>query len=121
AIIQQLENEYPKSLFYTDVAFLKGYVHEKLGKTDEARKYYSDYLSFSSQKFSERFRDNRYADIKDELWIRQKDYASNVLARETPQSNTDFLTEIQPKYYFTDLQPGYTLSTDGLAERPRGI
>ncbi|HZH72453.1 MAG TPA: hypothetical protein VFD91_08180 [Mariniphaga sp.] len=121
AIIQQLENEYPKSLLYTDLAFLKGYVHEKLGQTNEARKYYSDYLSFSSQKFSERFRDNKYADFKDELWIRQKDYASNVLAQETPQNNTDFLTEIQPKYYFTDLQPGYTLSTDRLTERPRGI
>ena len=119
--LKKLEFDYPKALYYTDLAFLKGYLNEQTGQDQEAIAEYERFVLFSSQKFSERFREHRYADSNDFYWLQQKKYASEYLRGQKPQANADFLRVIEPKYYFTSLQPGYTLSDEGLAEHSGGI
>ncbi len=119
--IEKLEYDYPEALYYTDLAFLKGYLNEKTGREEEAGRSYEKFRSFSSRKFSERFREHRYSDPNDYYWQQQKDYASDYLSGQSPQIDTEFLRVIKPKYYFTNLQPGYTLSDEGLVEHSGGI
>ena len=119
--LEQLQAVYPRALLYSDLAFLKGYVEEKQGNVEAAKENYRNYLSFSSQKYSERFRDHRYADNKDNGWLKQRAYASEFIADRSPLADSEFLSEITPRYYFTNLQPGFTLSNEGLTEHSRGI
>jgi hypothetical protein len=119
--IEKLENLYPQAQLYSDLAFLKGYMEEKRGQHNEAIKNYSAYNLFSSQKYSERFREYRYADPNDLYWQQQREYALDYLAGQPTNTNLVFLQEIKPKYYFTNLQPGFTLSDEGLVEHSGGI
>jgi tetratricopeptide (TPR) repeat protein len=119
--LEQLEELYPDALLYSDLAFLKGYTNENRGLQQEAGSDYERYLSFSSQKYSERYREHRYADNNNRHWLTQKKYAMDFLMGEEPKGDVEFLQEIRPKYYFTNLQPGYTLSDEGLVEHARGI
>lgn len=119
--IEQLEKTYPEAVYYSDVAFLRGYIQEKLGQDEEAKRNYDTYLAFSSGKFSDRFRNYKHADPNDKYWLQQRAYAADFLAGRTPRTDTDFLKEITPKYFFTSLQPGFTMNAEGLEGRPRGI
>jgi hypothetical protein len=119
--IEKLEKTYPRVLLYSDAAFLKGYLEEKRGQPEKAKIYYSAYNAFSSQKYSDRFREYRYADPNDTYWLQQKKYASDYIAGRSPIPNSEFLQEIKAKYYFTSFQPGYTFSDEGLAEHSKGI
>src|SRR5690606_26694181 len=119
--MDSLEEYYPEAVFYTDIAFLKGYANEKVGMKAEAKSNYENYLAFSSGKFSDRFRNYRYADEKDIHWLQQREYATRYLADLSPQTDAGFLQAIKPQYYYSSLQPGYTLNPEDQYERPRGI
>ncbi len=119
--IKELENSYPQAILYSDLAFLKGYLEEKRGQHEEAVKNYTAYYSLSSQKYSARFREYLYADPNDTYWLQQRKYASDFIAGHPQNVNSEFLREIKPKYYFTNLQPGYTLSDEGKVEHAGGI
>ena len=119
--VEKLEKDYPKAMMYSDLAFLKGYIEERNGQHEAARKDFDTYLAFSSQKFSERFREYRYADPNNMYWLQQRAYVADYLAGKPLRDDVDFLKEIKPKYYFTNLQPGFTLSDEGLVEHSKGI
>ncbi len=119
--IAHLEYIYPEASYYTDLYYLKGYLSEMTGQEDEAKQNYENFLSFSSQKYSNRFREYLYADPNDYFWLQQRKYASDYLLGNSPTKNSEFLREITPKFYFTNLQPGYTLSDEGLVEHAGGI
>lgn len=116
-----LRDAYPPSRMFTDISFLEGYAHEKTGERKRAEEKYDEYLKFSSQKYSERFRGYRYADRNGEGWIDQRMYAKSFLAGNTVAAADRFFQPVIPKYYHVPLQPGFTLTGDGLAEHRRGI
>jgi hypothetical protein len=117
----RLRMVYPPSVKFTDIAFLEGYAYEKSGDIHKADEKYEEFLSYSSQKYSERFRGYLYADKNDELWKEQRRYAAAFPENKMENQNTDFIQPLHPKYYRLNLQPGYTLSDDGLEEHKRGI
>jgi hypothetical protein len=117
----RLRKVYPPSVKFTDIAFLEGYAHEKKGNIDQANAKYDEFLAYSSQKYSERFRGYRYADKNDELWKQQRRYAAAFPESTTTGIKNGFIQPLHPKYYHLPLQPGYTLSGDGLEEHKRGI
>jgi hypothetical protein len=118
---KRLRKLYPQSVMFTDIAFLEGYLHEKKGEIDKANEKYDEFLTYSSQKYSERFRGYRYTDKNDELWKLQRKYAAAFPENTTTGITSDFIQPLHPKYYHLPLQPGYTLSGDGLQEHRRGI
>jgi len=117
----RLRKVYPPSVKFTDIAFLEGYAHEKSGDIHTANEKYEEFLSYSSQKYSERFRGYRYADKNDALWKQQRLYAAAFPESTTSGIENDFIQPLHPKYYHLPLHPGYTLSGDGLKEHKRGI
>jgi hypothetical protein len=117
----RLRNTYPPSVMFTDVAFLEGYAHEKSGNPDAANEKYKEFLTYSSQKYSERFRGYRYADKNDELWIQQRRYAAAFPEPAMVNLSEEIFQPLHPKYYRMNLQPGFTLSDDGLEEHRRGM
>ncbi len=112
---------YPPSVKFTDIAFLEGYSLEKKGDIDKANEKYEEFLKYSSQKYSERFRGYRYADMNDELWKQQRVYAAAFPENSITGIENDFIQPLHPKYYHIPLHPGYTLNGDGLGEHRRGI
>jgi hypothetical protein len=118
---KELRLAYPPSEKFTDVWFLEGFAHENNDNYIEAEKSFRNFLTFSSQKYSGRFREYTYADKNDEVWIRQRNYAALYLSENELPPVDGFFQPLIPKYYHINLQPGYTFSDEGLEEHRRGI
>ena len=118
--IDTLRQLYPKSALYSDVAFIEGYALEKAGDTTKAKIRYKEYLGYSSQKYSERFRGYKYADQNDTIWLQQRNYARDFMNEEPVKEPISF-KPIIPKYYFNSLQPGYGLNDETLVESKQGL
>lgn len=105
---------------YSDVNFLKGYAFEKLGMEDSAKIMYGDFLKYSSQKLPARFHGYRDFDMKDHLFIEERNHANNYRLGKDQTEEIDF-HPIKPKYYYGSIQPGYTLNSEDLGKKSRGI
>ena len=118
--LNSLSSLYPDIYKYSDCDYLKGYAFEKLGLPDSAKILYSNFLKYSSQKLSSRFRGHRDDDLDDSIFIAERNYANNYhLNREQTKSVSFY--PIQPKFYYGSIQPGYTLNREDLAKNSRGI
>ncbi len=114
-----LRKLYPKSVLYSDAAFIEGFAREMAGDTILAKIRFNEFLRYSSKKYSERFRGYKYGDKNDSIWLQQRNYARNFL-NEEPVSSISF-QPITPKYYFNSLQPGFGLNDETLAENRHGL
>lgn len=118
--LDTLRRIYPESVWYSDVPFLQGFAYEQAGDTVLSAIRYSEFLNYSSKKYSDRFRGYKYADPKGILWREQREYADAALQDKQPEAETIFFESIQPKYYFQSLQPGYALNEEDLATHRSG-
>jgi len=118
--LKRLTTLYPEIYEYSDGYFLKGTAFEKLGLADSAKIMYGQFLKYSSQKFSARFRGHRDDDLKDSNYSSERKYATNYLLDRKQTVSVSF-TPIQPKYYFGSFQPGYTLNREDQARNSKGI
>ncbi len=121
AAIDSLKEIFQQSVLYSDVAFLEGYALEKTGDSLSADTMFSNYVRFSSQKYSDRFRGYKYTDINDSLWLQQRKYALNFLEKDLHAIEPVDFPQITPKYYLNSLQPGYILNDESQAENKTGI
>lgn len=119
--IDTLRKIYPDALKFSDCSFIEGYAYEKTGNLHKAVLKFSEFLTFSSRKYSGRFRGYKYADDNDSLWLQQRNYASEYLSGKKPTLGNDVFVPITPKYYYNNLQPGYSLNDEGLKENSKGI
>ncbi|MDD2306747.1 MAG: hypothetical protein PHP53_18750 [Prolixibacteraceae bacterium] len=112
--ISNLKRQCPEIIKYTDYLFLEAYCYEQLQKQDSANLKYSDFLNYSSGKYSARFRGFRDSDNKDSLWILQRNYAKHFLSGQTPTITEDAFKKLNPSYYFSSFHPGYNLNREDL-------
>jgi len=118
--LKKLTSIYPEIYKYSDCSYLEGYALEKLGLADSAKIMYKDFLKYSSQKFSARFRGHRDDDINDRIYISERKHANNYLL-DRMQTDSIHFTPIQPKYYFGSFQPGYNLNHEDQLRNSKGI
>ncbi len=119
--IDTIRTIYPDAVKFSDGAFIEGYAYESMGKEQEARVRFSEFINYSSDKYSERFRGYKYADSEDSLLVKQRNYAQEALEGKNPAVKSGFFTPIVPKYYYNSLQPGYNFNDEGLQENKKGL
>ncbi len=113
--IEALKNIYPDITYYSDILFLEAYSNEQLKREDSARLLYSDFLDYSSGKYSDRFRGYRDYDKNDSLWIFQRNYSRHFLSGKNPVISRDIFKILEPRYYYSSFHPGYTLNREDLS------
>lgn len=118
--ISSLKGQYPEIVNYSDCLFLEAYCYEQLQKQDSANSRYSDFLNYSSGKYSARFRGYRDRDNKDSLWVVQRNYAKHFLLGQTPIITEDVFKKLNPSYYYSSFHPGYNLNREDLARGVNG-
>jgi len=116
----QLAKIYPDAYKFSDCYYLKGYAYEKSGLTDSAKILYGNFLKYSGQKFSSRFRGYREKDPNDREFIGERNYAAGYLLKQKDIHPTRF-NIMKPKFYFGSFQPGYTLNSEDLARKSSGM
>jgi len=118
--INTLKRQYPEIIKYSDCLFLEAYCYEQLQKQDSASLNYSNFLSYSSGKYSARFRGFRDSDNKDSLWVLQRNYAKHFLLGQTPIITEDVFKKLNPSYYYRSFHPGYNLNREDLSPGVNG-
>ena len=112
---------YPDALYFSDCTFLNGFALQKLGKTNEAKEKYREFINYSSGKYTERFRGHRNSDPNDSIWMAERNYAKSFVDGKQATTDTDFFQSFQPKYYYNSLHPGYGINPEDYAENTKHI
>lgn len=110
--LRQLEAVYPAIVKFSDFYFLKAIAYEQIDSVDKAKESYTDFLNYSSGKYSARFRGYRDLDLNDSIWGLQRKYAKEKLSNSTTTNYSIFLSDIKPKYHFNSFQPGFLLNPE---------
>lgn len=121
AKVDELVSLYPDALYFSDCSFLSAFALEKLDQQSAAKEKYREYLTYSSGKFTERFRGYRDSDPKDSIWLRQRIYAKNYLSGEKDEVNESFFKPFIPKYYYNSFHPGYSVNPEDLSEKAKHV
>jgi hypothetical protein len=112
--INTMKTLYPDAIRYSDVLFLEGYCYEQLQDTYSSSIAYSNFLRYSSGKYSALFRDYRDFDKNDSLWLLQRNYAKAFLLEENPLIAEDIFSEIKPRFFYSSFHPGYNMNRESL-------
>lgn len=110
--LNQLEVVYPAIVKFSDFHFLKAITYEQTDSLDKAKESYTDFLNYSSGKYSTRFRGNRDLDLNDSIWGLQRKYAREKLSDSTTNNYSILLSDIKPKYHYNSFQPGFLLNPE---------
>lgn len=110
--LNQLEAVYPAIVKFSDFHFLKAITYEQIDSLDKAKESYTDFLNYSSGKYSARFRGYRDLDLNDSIWGLQRKYTKEKLSNSTTNNYSIFLSDIKPKYHFNSFQPGFLLNPE---------
>lgn len=119
--MEKLESLYPDALYFSNCSFLNAYALEKMGKPDDAKEKYLEYLTFSSGKFTERFRGYRNSDLQDSTWIQQRNYARDYVSENTLEIDSSFFSPFIPKYYYSSFHPGYSINPEDYKDKTKHI
>ncbi len=109
--LNKIEDLYSDINKFSDFYFLKAYAFEESGRSDSADFYYTNFLNYSSQTYTNKFRGNRDIDIGDSIYINERNYAAAYLLGTIPVQKPNFIL-INPKYYYGSYQPGYTYNPE---------
>lgn len=110
--LTQIRQVYPDIDLYSDTYFLEGYIWEKLGQADLAADAYQKFYTYSSQKYSGKFRGHKHTDTNDSMYIVERNYANNYIQQKPDSINEAILLPIQPKFHYTSFQPGFIHNPD---------
>ncbi|HZH71584.1 MAG TPA: hypothetical protein VFD91_03745 [Mariniphaga sp.] len=110
--LNQLEIIYPDVKKYSDYLFLKAITYEKLDSLDSAKKFYAQFLKYSSGKYSKRFRGYRDSDINDSIWGLERKYVNQKLTGYSIDDYHNFLSDIEPKFHYNSFQPGFLINPE---------
>jgi len=110
--LTQLRQIYPDIDLYSDCYFLEGYICEKLGQNDLAADAYQKFNTFSSQKYSGKFRGNKHSDTNDSMYIVERNYANNFIQQKPTSLSENIFWPIQPKFDYSSFQPGFIHNQD---------
>ncbi len=112
---------YPDALYFSDCSFLDAIALQNMGRIEDAKDKYREFLSYSAGKYTERFRGHRNSDPNDSLWIQQRNYAKDFITGEPVKSNDKFLQPFTPKHYYSSFHPGYGINPEDYAENTKDI
>lgn len=102
----------PEIDLYSDSYFLEGYIFEKLGQTDLAADAYQNFYTYSSQKYSGKFRGHKHSDANNTMYLEERKYASNFVQQKPDSINENIIWPIQPKFHYSSFQPGFIHNQD---------
>ncbi len=121
AKMDSLISLYPDAFYFSDCSFLDGFALQNLGKTDEAKEKYMEFINYSSGKYTERFRGYRDSDPDDSIWMAERNYAKSFVEGKQVTTDTDFFEPFLPKYYYNSLHPGYGINPEEYRENTKDI
>lgn len=119
--LRNLKAKYSDITKYSDFYFLEGYCFENMDSVELSRQSYKNYLDFSSQKYSDRFRGYRYETNADSLWLLQRTYAHAMISGEPMEIPKEVFTPIKPEYYLSSFHPGFNLNREDLDNGAKGF
>jgi len=110
--LAQIRQIYPDIDFYSDCFFLEGYIYEKLGQSDLAADAYQKFNTFSSQKYSSKFRGLKHSNTNNSMYITERNYARHFIQQKPDSLSENLFWPIQPKFYYNCFQPGFIQNQD---------
>ncbi len=112
SISDQLLLDYPAAQKFTDVHFLKGFAEEQLGNDSLSNENYAQFIKWSGQRYSQRFRGYRFHNLTDSLFPIERHYASNKLKGLNDSLALNHFEPLVPQYFHESFQPGYGINPD---------
>jgi len=118
--LQKLKAKYPDITKYSDFYFLEGYSYENVDSFELSRQSYKNFLDFSSQKYSDRFRGYSHEKNADSLWHVQRKYAQAKISGIPMEIPKTVFTTIKPEYYYSCFHPGFNINREDLNNGAKG-
>ena len=113
AISNQFLLLYPAAYKYTDIAYLKAYLYEKMSAPDSAKVYYTKFLQYSEKRLSGYFRGYSNTNLLDTAFIAERNNALVFLKKGAAiAENRPDYAPMPHKYYYQSFSQGFVLNQE---------